>query len=465
MKKLNKLAVVQAYDGAIIEEVTLQDQADIEVMLATASTLYQDRKQWIPAYQRIEILRRLISLMQPETENFALLIAREGGKPLTDARIEVARAINGIELAIEEIGQLKGEQIPMDLSAAGAGRIAFTNKEPIGVVVAISAFNHPLNLIIHQVIPAIATGCPVIVKPSTNTPLSCLRFVNLLHQAGLPKEWCQVCVCDRQAAQVLVTDSRVAFFSFIGSAKVGWKLRSQLAPGTRCALEHGGVAPVIVAADADLDKAIPLLVKGGYYHAGQVCVSVQRIYVDNTIKKKFLEALSAQVKVLVTGDPTDANTEVGPLIHPAEVDRIEQWVNEAITAGAKCISGGKRLSNSLYIPTLLVDPPHDSKVSTQEIFGPVVCVYGFDHIESAISQANSLPFAFQAAVFTQDINRAIHTAQTLNAAAVMINDHTAYRVDWMPFSGHRTSGLGTGGIAYTMDEMTQDKLLVIKTVT
>ncbi|MFC1749744.1 aldehyde dehydrogenase family protein, partial [Pseudomonadota bacterium] len=198
-----------------------------------------------------------------------------------------------------------------------------------------------------------------------------------------------------------------------------------------------------------------------YYHAGQVCVSIQRVFVDNAIKAELIDALKQQIRTLVVGDPTDEATEVGPLIRPAEVDRVEQWVNEAVSAGAECVAGGERLGERLYAPTLLVDPPHDSKVSTQEIFGPMVCIYGYDDIETAIKQANALPVSFQAAVFTQDINRAINTAQTLDAAAVMVNDHSAFRVDWMPFAGHRTSGLGVGGIAYTMDEMSQDKLLVI----
>lgn len=463
MSATKTLTVVQAYDGATIEKIPLQDQTAVESMLVRATNVHRDNKQGLPAYQRIEILRRLIGLMQSQTDELALMIAREGGKPLADARIEVTRAINGVELAIEEICQLKGEQIPMDLSAAGAGRLAFTVKEPIGVVVAVSAFNHPLNLIVHQVIPAIATGCPVIVKPAAHTPLSCVRLVELVHQAGLPAEWCQVCVCDRQTAEKLVTDPRVAFFSFIGSARVGWGLRSQLAPGTRCALEHGGAAPVIVAADADLERMVPSLVKGGYYHAGQVCVSVQRVFVDNAIKAELITALKTQVAALKVGDPTDAATEVGPLIRPAEVDRVEQWVNEAIESGAECVMGGKRINEYLYAPTILVDPDINAKVSTQEIFGPVICVYGYDELQQAISQANALPVAFQAAVFTQDIDRAIHTAQALDAAAVMVNDHTAFRVDWMPFAGHRTSGMGIGGIPYTMEDMTQDKLFVIKT--
>ncbi len=461
------LTVVQAYDGAVIEEISMLDENDVEVLLAQASALYHDHDCWLPAHQRIDVLRNLIVLMQAQTDELALLIAREGGKPLVDAQVEVTRAINGVELAIEEIGQLKGEDIPMDLSAAGAGRTAYTIKEPIGVVVAVSAFNHPLNLIVHQVIPAVAVGCPVIVKPAAHTPLSCLRLIALLHKAmeevGVSTAWCQACVCDRTTAQTLVTDARVAFMTFIGSARVGWELRRQLAPGTRCSLEHGGVAPVIVAADADLETTIPALVKGGYYHAGQVCVSVQRVFVDNTIKAEFIKALSSQVGELVVGDPTDVSTEVGPLIRPAEVDRVEQWVNEAIEAGAECVVGGVRFNDYVYAPTVLVDPPHDAKVSSQEIFGPVVCVYGYDDVKEAIGLANALPVAFQAAVFTQDINAAMAAVKTLDAAAVMVNDHTAFRVDWMPFAGRRTSGLGTGGIPYTMDDMTQDKLVVIKT--
>ena len=461
------LTVVQAYDGVVIEKVPMLGETDVETLLAQAWALHRDHKLWLSEDRRIEVLQRLIALMQAQDEQLALLIAREGGKPLTAAKVEVARAIHGVELAIKEIGQLKGENIPMDLSAAGAGHSAYTIKEPIGVVVAVSAFNHPLNLIVHQVIPAVAVGCPVIVKPAAHTPLSCLRLVAMLHQAmdetGVSTAWCQVCVCDRSTTQKLVTDARVAFMTFIGSARVGWELRRQLAPGTRCSLEHGGVAPVIVAEDADLEITIPALVKGGYYHAGQVCVSVQRVFVDNAIKSEFIKMLSSQVGELVVGDPADKNTEVGPLIRPAEVDRVEQWVNEAIEAGAECVIGGVRFNDHVYVPTVLVDPPHDAKVSSQEIFGPVVCVYGYDDVREAISLANALPVAFQAAVFSKDTDTAMAVVEALDAAAVMVNDHTAFRVDWMPFGGRRMSGLGTGGIPYTMDDMTQDKLVVVRT--
>ena len=457
-----KQAVVQAFDGEQIRELNLSEWSEVDEMLARAETLIRNRDRWLPVYERREILKSLVELMRPEAEKFSLLIAREGGKPLADARVEVSRAINGVELAIEEMGRLHGHQVPMDLTAAGAGRTAFTVREPVGVVVAVSAFNHPLNLIVHQVVPAIATGCPVIVKPADPTPLSCLRFVELVHEAGLPPDWCQACICEIPVAEKLVTDARVGFFTFIGSSRVGWSLRSKLSPGTRCSLEHGGVAPVIVSADADLDTMIPLLVKGGFYHAGQVCVSVQRVYVDNRIKVRFVETLAEQVRRLSVGDPLDPETEVGPLIRPGEVDRVESWVNEAIQEGAECEVGGKRVSDRVFEPTLLIDPSPASRITTEEVFGPVVCVIGYDDEAQAVALANALPVSFHSAVFTRDINRAMRLSRELDAAAVMINDHTAFRVDWMPFAGHRTSGLGTGGIGHTMAEMSHEKLVVIK---
>jgi len=462
MTSNSELLIVRAYDGEVITNVSKVDAKTAEAMLERAYQLHQSRTE-IPMWRRIEILRNLIPLMQAEAEKLALLIAYEGGKPLADARVEVDRAINGVDLAIAELGTHAGVEIPMGLTKAGAGRMAFTTKEPIGVVMAVSAFNHPLNLIVHQVVPAVAVGCPVIIKPAGPTPLSCIRFVELLHKAGLPEEWCQTCVCDNMVAEKLITDPRVAFFSFIGSARVGWYLRSKLAPGTRCALEHGGAAPVIIAKDADIDRMLPLLVKGGYYHAGQVCVSVQRMFVDNAIKADFAAALTEKVVALNVGDPSDAATDVGPLIRTGEVDRVESWVDEAVDGGATCLTGGNRITDRVYAPTILMDPDARAKVSTLEIFGPVTCVYGFDDIGEAVSIANSLPVAFQASVFSQDINTALNTARNLDAAAVMVNDHTAFRVDWMPFAGRKTSGLGVGGIGHTMADMSQDKMVVVAT--
>lgn len=347
-------------------------------------------------------------------------------------------------------------------TAASVGRSAHTSYEPIGVVVAVSAFNHPLNLIIHQVVPAIAVGCPVIIKPAGTTPLNCLRFVELVHLAGLPKGWCQVCVCDNDVAESLVTSDSVGFFTFIGSARVGWLLKSKLAPGARCALEHGGAAPAIVDESADLDLVIPSLLKGGFYHAGQVCVSIQRVFAHESIADVVCQRLVEGANKLVVGDPTKPDTEVGPLIFPREVDRVEEWVQEAVEGGAELLTGGNRISDVAYAPTVLRNPPADAKVSTREIFGPVVCVYAYSDRLEAVRLANSLDVAFQAAVYTSDLEVARDTAARLDATAVMINDHSAFRVDWMPFAGRRTSGYGIGGIGYTMHDMVQTKMVVTK---
>jgi acyl-CoA reductase-like NAD-dependent aldehyde dehydrogenase len=404
-----------------------------------------------------------MDIMGSRAEFLAVEAAREGGKPLVDSRIEVARAMDSIRICIETMRIAGGREIPMNLNAASKGRLAVTRHEPMGVVVAISAFNHPLNLIAHQVGPAIAAGCPVIVKPAEDTPLSCLRFVQILREAGLPEEWCQPVIAENlDVAQQLVTDSRVAFLSFIGSARVGWMLRSKLAPGARCALEHGGIAPVIVTPDADLAEALPLLAKGGFYHAGQVCVSVQRIFAHAEIAEELAEGLADLAKKMKIGDPTFPTTEVGPLIRKPEVLRVHEWVAEAVNEGAMQLCGGHPVSNTCYACTVLANPPATVRVSKEEIFGPVVCVYTYKDLDEAIARANSLPFAFQAAVFTKDVNTAMHCYTRLDASAVMVNDHTAFRVDWMPFAGLKYSGHGVGGIPASIHEMQIEKMLVIR---
>ncbi len=457
------LTVTSPHDGSVVGEVPLAGAAEVEAALATAQALYRDRDGWLPLHRRVEILQRLADLMATREEDLARLAAAEGGKPLVDSRVEASRATDGIRLCIETIRTEGGNVIPVQGTAGGAGRVAFTTREPIGVVVAISAFNHPLNLIVHQVAAAVAAGCPVIVKPAEDTPLSCRRFVELVHEAGLDPDWCQFLMPrNLELAEALVTDSRVAFFSFIGSAKVGWMLRSKLAPGTRCALEHGGAAPLFVAADADLEAAVPAVLKGGYYHAGQVCVSVQRVFVARPLAEAFIERLVAGAEALVVGDPLSEDTEAGPLIRPGEVDRVHAWVEEAREAGATIACGGKALDGNYYAPTVIVDPPADAKVSTLEIFGPVVCVYPVDDLDKAIDRANALEVAFQAAVFTSDIDLALRVGRRVDASAVMVNDHTAFRVDGMPFAGLRQSGLGVGGIPYTIHDMQIEKMLVVK---
>ena len=460
MKKT--LQVVQAFDRVLITEIPTDDAQALEAKLNTAALILRSREAWLKPHERMAILKRAAQLLTSDQEQFAKLIAQEGGKPFADAAIEVYRAIDGLNDAAEELRHFAGKEIPMGLTPASEHRWAFTIKEPIGVVAAISAFNHPLNLIVHQVAPAIAVGCPVIIKPAASTPLSCLKLVKLLRQAGLEEHWCQTFITDDNTlAEKFATDKRVAFLSFIGSAKVGWYLRSKLAPGTRCALEHGGAAPAIVDRSANLPKTIQSLVKGGYYHAGQVCVSVQRIFVHKDIIIPFMEEFVKGVNSLRVGDPQSKETEVGPLIHPRETERVIAWINEAVAMGAKLFGGG-RLSETTLIPAVLLNPPAYAKVSQLEIFGPVTCVYEYENIDQAIGIANSLPFSFQASVFSEDLAPALRAAEYLNASAVLINDHTAFRTDWMPFAGLKQSGYGTGGIPWTMKDMSQEKMVVLK---
>lgn len=457
------LTVVQAFDRAPIAEIGVDSAAALERKLSAAERVFKDRDGWLHPHQRVAILRRLAALMDARREHLALQIAREGGKPLPDAIVETTRAIDGVHNAADELRNFAGREIPMGLSAAAENRWAFTTREPLGIVAAISAFNHPLNLIVHQVAPAIAVGCPVIIKPASSTPLSCLEFVAMVHEAGLPEPWCQSFLPEgNDLAEALATDRRIAFLSFIGSARVGWSLHAKLAHGARAALEHGGVAPAIVDRSADLPGIIEPIVKGGYYHAGQVCVSTQRIFVHDAIAEDFTQALIARVERLRTGDPTLQTTEVGPLIQPREADRVAEWIDEAVRGGAQLVAGGRRLSDTTLQPTVLLNPPGDARITTQEVFGPVVAVYRYAGLDEAIARANALPTAFQASVFAQDIDIALRAANRLDASAVMINDPTAFRTDWMPFAGRRESGYGTGGIPYTMRDMSQEKMILMR---
>lgn len=459
---MSTIEVTSPFDGKVVGTVPFTSVEGVEKAIDVAYEKFLDVDNWLPKYKRIEILENLMEIMSSQVEELTILCASEGGKPYMDSKVEIQRAINGVKIAIEQLAVQEGQEIAMGHTASSANRMAYTMKEPIGVVAAISAFNHPFNLAVHQVIPALAVGCPVIIRPATQTPMSAVRLVELLKEAGLPDGWAQAIVCDRQGGELLVTSPKTAFFTFIGSGPVGWYLNSKSSPGTRAALEHGGVAPVIVEPDADIDAMIPDLGKGGFYHAGQVCVSVQRVYVHESIVDEVASKLTDYASKLVVGDQLDPKTEVGPLINNNEVNRVEEWVNEAVEKGGKILTGGKRISDSCYEPTVILNPADDALVSTKEVFGPVVIVYSYSNIDEAIARANSLDVSFQAAVFTKNIDTALKAVKRLNGTTVMVNDHTAFRVDWMPFGGAKTSGLGLGGIPDSMNEMQNQKMMVIK---
>lgn len=459
---MNKIEVTSPYDGKVVGTVPFKTVDEVKEAINLAQKTFLDHKNHLPKYKRVEILENVVKIMSFQIEELTNLCASEGGKPYIDSKVEIQRAINGVKLAIEHLGAFEGKEIAMGHSASSVNRMAYTFKEPIGVVAAISAFNHPFNLAVHQVIPALAVGCAVIIKPATQTPMSAIKLIEILKEAGLPNGWAQAVVCNREAGELLATSPKIDFLTFIGSGKVGWYLNSKVADGTRVALEHGGVAPVIVEKDADIEELIPALSKGGFYHAGQVCVSVQRVYVHEDIVDEVSSKLAISASKLIVGDQMDPKTEVGPLINNDEVNRVEQWVNEAVQKGGIILTGGKRISDSCFEPTVILNPSDDALVSTKEVFGPVVCIYSYNNIEEAINRANSLEVSFQAAIFTKNIDTALHAVKRLNATAVMVNDHTAFRVDWMPFGGAKASGLGLGGILNSMEEMSNEKLMVIK---
>jgi len=459
---MKNIDVRSPFDNSIVGNVPFYDLDEVKSKINIAHETFSNKEKVLPKYKRVEILEKLVGILSSQKDELTKLCASEGGKPWADSKVEVERGINGVKITIEALNTLEGREVAMGHTVSSANRMAFTFKEPIGVVAAISAFNHPFNLAIHQIIPAIAVGCSVVIKPALQTPLSAFRLCELLKEAGLPEGWATAVACDREASEFLATSPKISFLTFIGSSSVGWYLNSKVAPGTRVALEHGGVAPVIVEADADINELIPAIGKGGFYHAGQVCVSVQRVYVHSSIVDEVASKLTEYAKNLKVGNQLDETTEVGPLINNKEVDRVESWVLEAKESGAQILTGGERISDSCYAPTVILNPSDDTLVSQKEVFGPVVCVYSYEHMDEAIKRANALDFSFQAAIFTNNIDTAFKAVGELNATAVMVNDHTAFRVDWMPFGGAKKSGLGMGGIHHSMQEMTNEKMMVFK---
>ncbi len=457
------LEVNSPWDNKKIGLVKKNDSKHIEMILEETHNVSKNKGIDFPLKDRIIVLKKFQEMINKKIESLAELATSEGGKPISDSIIEIKRGSEGVESCIEILKSEAGSVIPMNINEASSNRIAFTQKEPIGLVLAISAFNHPFNLIIHQIIPAIAVGCPVIVKPAEDTPLSCKKIVEMLYEAGLPKNRCHFVMPENlELATKLVSDKRIDFFSFIGSSKVGWYLRSKLSPGTRCSLEHGGMAPTFITTNSEIENCAKSLARGGFYHAGQVCVSVQRIFLDKKVSKIFKESFINEVEKVEVGDPMNKKTVVGPLIRNSEIERVDAWVNESIKNGADLIMGGKKISNCLYDKTILMNPKKKDKISNFEIFGPVVTINEYENFDDAINKANSVDVSFQASIFSNKIDEILKFYEKINASAVFHNEHTAFRVDWMPFAGLKHSGHGIGGIKYSMHDMQIDKMLVLK---
>ncbi|HSG12279.1 MAG TPA: aldehyde dehydrogenase family protein [Gaiellaceae bacterium] len=450
--------VVSPYDGSLVGRVPMAGRDDTLRALDAAERAMRDP---MPAHERAALLDRVASLVEERADDIARTICAEAGKPLKAARIEAARAVSTFTMAAVEARKLAGEMIPMDASVAGVGKLAFTVRVPIGIVGAISPFNFPFNLVAHKLAPALAAGCAVVLKPASSTPLSALLLAELETEAGLPPGWLNVvCGPAGEIGDVLVEDERVKLITFTGSAPVGWGIRER-APRKRVNLELGNATPVIVAADADLDDVATRLAAHAFSFAGQSCISVQRIYVERPVYDAFVERFVSRVEALVVGDPSEEDTDVGPVIEPKERDRILSWIEEARAGGADILTGGALAGEHLR-PTVIANPSPEAKVSCQEIFGPVCTVSAYDSLDDAIALANGTPFGLQAGIFTRDVKTALHAARELEFGGVTVNEAPTFRADQMPYGGVKDSGNTREGPAYAIREMTEERLVVLQ---
>ena len=453
--------VKSPFNGEPIAAVAQADEAAIKMAITQATETFHNTMKRMPAHKRSQILANTARLLGEQHEEFARIIALEGGKPIKDARIEVSRAIMTFTVASEEALRLDGEQIAMDRQVGNEGRIGLVMREPIGVIGAITPFNFPLNLVAHKLAPAIASGCTIVLKPASQTPVSSLKLAEVLAQAGLPDGALVLTPCRGSKGLALVSDPRIALLTFTGSQEVGWNLRHQIAPGTRIILELGGNAGLVVHSDADLIAAAKAAARGGYVNAGQTCISVQRVYVQESVYDKFVSTFVDLVKELRCGDPLDEAVDVGPMIDAGSVEKTLSWIDEAVKGGARLMTGGKKQANNVLEPTVLVDTKPELSVVCQEVFGPVVAVMKYSKIDDAIAMMNDSRYGLQAGIFTQNLEIAFKAARQIDAGGVMVNDAPTFRADHMPYGGRKESGVGLEGVRYAIAEMTQPKFICL----
>jgi len=415
----------------------------------------------LPAHKRAEILVRVAGYLGRRHEEIAQVISAEAGKPLKAARVEVSRAMSTYTMSAVQARTLAGEMVPMDASQAGAGKLAFTLRRPIGIVGAISPFNFPLNLVAHKIAPALAAGCAVVLKPASATPLSALLLAELEAEAGLPAGWLNVLAgLASEIGDVLVEDERVRLITFTGSGEVGWKLVERAAR-KRVNLELGNATPVIVEADADLEVAATKLAANAFSFAGQSCISVQRIYVHRTVYDELLARFLPKVESLKVGDPADEETDVGPLIDLDGRDRVLSWIEQALAAGADLLTGGT-LDGELLRPTVLANAGPELNVSCEEVFGPVCTITAYDTLDEAIALSNGTRYGLQAGIFTGSVRSALAAAERLEFGGVTINEAPTFRADQMPYGGVKDSGNTREGPAWAVREMTEERLVVLE---
>ncbi|QIE27196.1 Sulfoacetaldehyde dehydrogenase (plasmid) [Caballeronia sp. SBC1] len=476
--------IFSPFDGSVVGEMPVAEADDVERSISRAEKAFQVTRK-LPRFLRADILLRAAELIAERRDEFVRTIAGESGKPLYDARGEVARSIFNLKNAAQEARRSNGEEVPLDLDAGvfeyqttdaqgcpttlaeldheGLAkmrrRVGIARRFPIGPILAIAPFNFPLNLVLHKVAPALAAGNTVVLKPAPQTPLTSQLLLEVMIEAGLPDGALEVCHCSVALAESMVRDERFAMVTFTGSAKVGWHIKA-IAGRKKVALELGGNGAVIVAEDADLDLAAARCVRGGVVYGGQYCIGVQRILVHESVRAKFEEKLLAGVRACRVGNPMEEGIDVGPVIDEGSAVRIQSWVDEAIASGAKLLVGGTR-DGAVVQPTVLTNTAKGMKVEDEEIFGPVLTLNSYGTFEEAVQRANDSRYGLQGGIFTHDIRRAFQALEDWDVGGLMINDVSIYRIDNMPFGGWKESGTGREGTRYAMDEMSEIKLLVI----
>ncbi len=449
------------YDDSVVAEIGTPTGADVEEAAATAASTFRESRR-LPVHARSEALDHISARLKESVNENAELIAREGGKPLKWATIEANRAVSTFRWASEVVRHGDDELMRLDTEASLGSRIGLLRRFTIGPVLGITPFNFPLNLVAHKVAPALAVGAPIVIKPASATPIGALRLAELFMETDLPKGMLQVLPVSSSVADTMARDDRFRKISFTGSNEIGWYLKG-LDPKKRVTLELGGNAGVIVHSDADLDLAAQRVAFGGYYQAGQSCISVQRVLVQSEVYEAFASRLVKQVESLKVGDPMDPMVDVGPVIQRKEVDRIDEWVKEAVSEGATVLTGGEG-DPPFYQPTLIADVRPEMKVCREEIFGPVVTISPYQTFDEAIAAVNDSRFGLQAGVFTNDINRAFEAHRSIEVGGVIVNDVSAFRADQMPYGGSKESGFGREGLRFAMEEMSEVRIMVLSHV-
>jgi acyl-CoA reductase-like NAD-dependent aldehyde dehydrogenase len=453
---LSTYTVTNPWTGKTIGSVAAASATQAEAGVAAAANAAT-----LPAHERAAVLLRVSRLIEERAEQFAQTITAEAGKPISAARIEVSRAVGTFELASGEARRLVGEAVPMDAVPAGEGMLAMTLPQPVGVVAAITPFNFPLNLVAHKLGPALAAGCPVVLKPSEKTPLTAGLLTEALHDAGVPPGWLNLVTGEPTVVvDAWLADERVALVTFTGSTKIGHSIQRR-SPAKRHVLELGSNTAMVVTDHADVDLAVGAAITSGFSYSGQTCVSLQRVYVTSKVAATFTDRLAAAASALTAGDPTDEETTVGPLITPEATARVRSWIQEATHAGASLRAGGHVDDHHVLRPTVLTDVPSEARLICEEAFGPVVSVNTVPTISAAVHEVNSSRFGLNTAIFTNDLSEAITYAKTAEAGTVLVNVAPGFRADHMPYGGVKQSGEGREGIRYAVQSMLDQKLLIL----